>query len=150
MHADLIAHRFLFFTLASTAVRPLRHQACAPSPRGLDCVLPCIAEHRPLRGRLTGSLTGYGRARTQVALDDDLADKLAPSERASDGSLDEEARRDALRRVAKAARKQGLYALAARKYTQVCPTLRAIQTQANNSTPAALPTARAASNRVAA
>lgn len=60
----------------------------------------------------------------QVALDDDLADKLAPSERATDGSLDEEARQGALRRVAKAARKQGMYALAARKYTQVrLPTL---------------------------
>lgn len=33
--------------------------------------------------------------------------------------MDEDTRREALRRVAKVARKQGLHALAARKYTQV-------------------------------
>ena len=51
---------------------------------------------------------------SQVALDDELA----PGERGTDGGLDEEVRQVTLRRVAKAARKQGLYALSARKYTQ--------------------------------
>lgn len=52
-----------------------------------------------------------------VRLDDAFADKLAPAERSGDEG--EDARRALLKRVARAARKQGLHALAARKYTQV-------------------------------
>jgi intraflagellar transport protein 140 len=53
----------------------------------------------------------------EVPLDDVFADKLAPPERGS--GVDDAERSLALRHVAKAARKQGLYQLAARKYTQV-------------------------------
>ena len=58
--------------------------------------------------------------REAVPLDDDLAEALVPAK----GAAPDEVRAALLRRVAKAARKQGLHHLAAQKYAQVrrrCP-----------------------------
>lgn len=55
-----------------------------------------------------------------VPLTDDLAEKLSPEK----GTVDEEERLATLRRVAKAARKQGAFQLAAKKYAQVCTAAR--------------------------
>ena len=50
-----------------------------------------------------------------VAITEELAEQLTPAQ----GRCGDEARHDALRRVAKAARKQGLFQLAAKVYAQV-------------------------------